>query len=99
MAAAKVLVRDDPHRIHKLGHLIYPDGQNRGRGTGDIDRGQYDRVGECLWPDGSAAMYRKTMLDAIGGFDEDFYMFADDAELRLRGPHRGLALPVHAPPR
>jgi GT2 family glycosyltransferase len=30
-------------------------------------------------------MYRKAMLDAIGGFDEDFFMFADDAELGLRG--------------
>jgi GT2 family glycosyltransferase len=87
MAAAKVLVWEDPHRIDridKVGHLIYPDGQNRGRGTGEIDRGQFDRVQECLWPDGCAAMYRKTMLDAIGGFDEDFFMFADDAELGLR---------------
>jgi len=84
MAAAKVLVHEDPTRIDKVGHLIYPDGQNRGRGTGEIDRGQYDRVEECLWPDGSAAMYRKAMLDAIGGFDEDFFMFADDAELGLR---------------
>ncbi|HUE24143.1 MAG TPA: glycosyltransferase family 2 protein [Bryobacteraceae bacterium] len=85
MAAAKVLVWDDPRRIDKAGHLIYPDGQNRGRGTGEIDSGQYDSVEECLWPDGCAAMYRKTMLDAIGGFDEDFFMFADDAELGLRG--------------
>jgi GT2 family glycosyltransferase len=87
MAAAKVLVWDDPRRIDKAGHLIYPDGQNRGRGTGEIDHaqgGQYDRVAECLWPDGSAAMYRKAMLEAIGGFDEDFFMFADDAELGLR---------------
>ena len=84
MAAAKVLVWEDPRRIDKAGHLIYPDGQNRGRGTGEIDRGQYGRIEECLWPDGAAAMYRKTMLDEIGGFDEDFFMFADDAELGLR---------------
>jgi GT2 family glycosyltransferase len=84
MAAAKVLVWEDARRIDKVGHLIYSDGQNRGRGTGEIDRGQYDRAGECLWPDGSAAMYRKAMIDAIGGFDEDFFMFADDAELGLR---------------
>ena len=84
MAAAKVLVFEDPRRIDKVGHLIYPDGQNRGRGTGEIDCGQYDRVEECLLPDGCAAMYRKTMLEAIGGFDEDFFMFADDAELGLR---------------
>lgn len=84
MAAAKVLVYEDPRRIDKAGHLIYPDGQNRGRGTGETDRGQYDRVEECLWPDGCAAMYRKAMLEAIGGFDEDLFMFADDAELGLR---------------
>jgi GT2 family glycosyltransferase len=84
MAAAKVVVWEDPRRIDKVGHLIYPDGQNRGRGTGEIDSGQYDRVEECLWPDGCACMYRKAMLDEIGGFDEDFFMFADDAELGLR---------------
>jgi GT2 family glycosyltransferase len=89
MAAAKVLVWEDPRRIDKVGHLIYPDGQNRGRGTGEIDRGQYDRVTECLWPDGCAAMYRKSMLDAIGGFDEDLFMFADDAELGMRARMAG----------
>jgi len=84
MAAAKVLVWEDHRRIDKVGHVIYPDGQNRGRGTGEIDGGQYGRVEECLWPDGAAAMYRKAMLEAVGGFDEDFFMFADDAELGLR---------------
>jgi len=77
-------VHEDPRRIDKVGHLIYPDGQNRGRGTGELDQGQYDRVEEVLWPDGCAAMYRRSMLDLIGGFDEDFFAYADDAELGLR---------------
>ncbi|MDQ6705801.1 MAG: glycosyltransferase, partial [Acidobacteriota bacterium] len=84
MAASKILVYEDPRRIDKAGHLIYPDGQNRGRGTGAVDRGQFDRVEEVLWPDGCAAMYRKSMLDRIGGFDEDFFAYGDDAELGLR---------------
>ena len=84
MAASKILVWEDPARIDKVGHLIYPDGQNRGRGTGEIDQGQYDAVEEVLWPDGCAAMYRKSMLDQIGGFDEDLFAYADDAELGLR---------------
>jgi GT2 family glycosyltransferase len=84
MAASKILVYEDPARIDKAGHLIYPDGQNRGRGTGAVDRGQFDRREECLWPDACAAMYRKRMLDQIGGFDEDFFAYADDAELGLR---------------
>jgi GT2 family glycosyltransferase len=84
MAASKIVTYDDPGRIDKAGHLIYPDGQNRGRGTGEPDDGRYDRPEEVLWPDGCAAMYRKQMLDQIGGFDEDFFAYGDDAELGLR---------------
>jgi GT2 family glycosyltransferase len=84
MAASKILVYEDPRRIDKAGHLIYPDGQNRGRGSGEVDLGQYDQIEEVLWPDGCAAMYRREMLDEIGCFDEDFFAYADDAELGLR---------------
>ena len=112
MAASKILVWEDPRRIDKAGHLIYPDGQNRGRGTGQLDEGQFDKVEETLWPDGCAAMYRRAMLDDIGGFDEDFFAYADDAELGLRGRiagwsclyapgavvrhHRGATLGLHS---
>jgi len=84
MAASKILVWEDPRLIDKVGHLIYPDGQNRGRGSGEIDRGQYDRREEILWPDGCACMYRKRMLDEIGPFDPDLFAYGDDAELGLR---------------
>ena len=84
MAASKILVWENPRVIDKAGHLIFPDGQNRGRGSGAFDRGQYDREEEVLWPDGCATLYRKEMLDQIGGFDEDFFAYGDDAELGLR---------------
>jgi GT2 family glycosyltransferase len=84
MAASKILVHGDPGTIDKAGHLIFLDGQNRGRGTGQRDQGQFDQVEEVIWPDGCAAMYRREMLNQIGGFDEDFFAYADDAELGLR---------------
>jgi GT2 family glycosyltransferase len=84
MAASKILTWEDRGIIDKAGHLIYPDGQNRGRGTGERDRGQYDRLEEAAWPDGCAALYRRSLLEQIGGFDEDFFAYADDAELGLR---------------
>jgi GT2 family glycosyltransferase len=84
MAASKVLVWEDPGRIDKVGHAIWPDGQNRGRGSGALDRGQYDREEEVLWPDGCACMFRRAMIEQIGGFDEDFFAYGDDAELGLR---------------
>jgi GT2 family glycosyltransferase len=70
--------------IDKAGHLIFPDGQNRGRGTGERDKGQYQAEEEALFPDGCAALYRRELLEQTGGFDEDFFAYADDADLGLR---------------
>ena len=84
MVACKILVYEDPRKIDKAGHLIYLDGQNRGRGSGQIDRGQFDAEEEALWPDGCAALYKAAMLREIGGFDEDLFAYGDDAELGLR---------------
>lgn len=84
MAASKILVWENPEIIDKAGHLIWPDGQNRGRGHGQRDRGQFDIREEILWPDGCACMLRRSMLLEAGGFDEDFFAYGDDAELGLR---------------
>ncbi|MGA3189882.1 MAG: glycosyltransferase family 2 protein [Bryobacteraceae bacterium] len=89
MVASKILVWENPSIIDKCGHLIYPDGQNRGRGHGQLDQGQFDRQTEALWPDGCAALYRRAMLDEVGGFDEEFFAYADDAELGLRARMAG----------
>jgi GT2 family glycosyltransferase len=85
MCASKILLLSDRQVIDKVGHLLYPDGLNAGRGLGERDRGQYDRMEEVLFPDGSAALYRKAMLDEIGLFDEQFFAYGDDADLGLRG--------------
>ncbi len=84
MAASKIVAYDDPQIIDKTGHLIYFDGQNCGRGAGEKDCGRYDNLLDTAWPDGCAALYRRAMLDRIGAFDEDFFAYADDAELGLR---------------
>lgn len=96
MVASKILVAENPKIIDKVGHLIYPDGQNRGRGHGELDIGQYEHPEDVAWPDGCAALYRRSMLDRIGGFDEDFFAYADDAELGLRARIAGWTA-VYAP--
>lgn len=75
--------------IDKAGHLIYLDGQNRGRGTGERDAGQYQRLEETLFPDGCGAVYRKRMLEEVGEFDESFFAYGDDADLGIRGRWMG----------
>ncbi len=89
MVASKILFHDRREVIDKAGHLLYPDGLNRGRGAGETDTGQYDKEAETLFPDGCAALYRRRMLEEIGLFDEQFFAYGDDAELGLRGRWRG----------
>jgi len=96
MAASKVLVWEDPRRIDKVGHLIFPDGQNRGRGSGALDVGQFDREEEVLWPDGCAALYRKAMIDEIGGFDRRFFRLWRRRGVGIARAHRGLEMRVYA---
>ncbi len=96
MAASKILMLPEKTRIDKVGHLLYWDGLNHGRGCGELDQGQYDRQEECLFPDGAAAMYRKDMLDRVGGFNEEFFAYGDDCDLGLRARRAGWSC-VYAP--
>lgn len=82
--ACKVLNYFRRDEIDTVGHLLYPDGINRGRGRLEKDRGQYDREEEVFFPSGCAAAYRKDLLNSIGGFDESFFAYGDDTELGLR---------------
>jgi GT2 family glycosyltransferase len=84
MLASKILFKEPPGLIDKAGHLIYWDGQNRGRGTMETDVGQYDSPEEILWPDACAALYHRSIFEETGGFDEAFFAFGDDADLGMR---------------
>ena len=42
---------DNHKMIDTLGHLIYPDGLNRGRGKGELDTGQYNKEEEVFYPE------------------------------------------------
>jgi GT2 family glycosyltransferase len=83
MCASKILVYGT-RVVDKAGHLMYPDGQNRGKGTGEIDDGGFDTPGDALFPDGCAALYRREALEQAGGFDPHFFAYADDADLGMR---------------
>jgi GT2 family glycosyltransferase len=84
MLGGKILFAEPEGVIDKAGHLIYWDGQNRGRGTMEKDIGQYDREEEILWPDGCAALYHRRVFEETGGFDRTFFAYGDDADLGMR---------------
>lgn len=89
MFASKILLRQTPERLDKAGHLMYWDGQNKGRGSGELDGQKFNQAVEIFFPDGCAALYRRSLLEDIGGFDEKFFAYGDDADLGIRARLRG----------
>ncbi|MFA5357281.1 MAG: glycosyltransferase family 2 protein, partial [Candidatus Omnitrophota bacterium] len=85
MCATKVLFFCERDTIDSAGVNIFWDGMSRGRGRLKKDIGQYDGDREVLLPSGCAALYRKSMLQETGLFDEDFVAYCEDTDLGLRG--------------
>ena len=75
-------------RIDSAGMLICADGSSRQRGHLRTPE-EYSRPEDVLLPSGSAALYRRAMLDEIGGFDEDFFLYCEDTDLGLRARWAG----------
>jgi GT2 family glycosyltransferase len=70
-------------RLDSAGMLLCPDGSSKQRGHSEAPA-SYARKEEALLPSGSAALYRREMLDEIGLFDESFFLYCEDTDLGLR---------------
>ena len=76
--------------IDNTGHLLYRDGLNLCRGRG---RPAEDPAGRVplppLLPSGAAVLLRRELIDRVGGLDEDFFAYGEDAELGMRALRAG----------
>ncbi len=82
MCAAKMLFPDGT--INSTGICISRSGAAWDRGMYEPDRGQYDHLEEVFGPCAGAALYRREMLDEVGLFDEDFFLYMEDVDLAFR---------------
>ncbi len=85
----KMLAYDDHSLLDGAG-----DGYRRGGlpgriGHREIDRGQFDTSRYILGACGGAALYRRTLFDDIGLFDEDYFAYLEDVDLGLRAQSAG----------
>jgi GT2 family glycosyltransferase len=87
MCAAQVRFFGE-HRLDSAGMLIARDGSSKQRGHGKPPE-DFPVPEEVLMPSGSAALYRRTMLDEIGGFDDSFFLYCEDTDLGLRARWAG----------
>ncbi len=69
--------------LDSAGMLLCLDGSSKQRGHSEAPA-SYARTEEAFLPSGSAALYRREMLDEIGLFDESFFLYCEDTDLGLR---------------
>jgi GT2 family glycosyltransferase len=74
--------------LDSAGMVIAADGSSKQRGHGE-NPAQYSSEHDALFPSGSAAMYRRTMLEEIGLFDESYFLYCEDTDLGLRARWAG----------
>lgn len=82
--AAKMLLFDRPDLINAVGDGVGLDGDPFNVGFLEPDHGQFDQERRVLGACAGAAMYRRSMLEEIGLFDDDFFLNFEDVDLSLR---------------
>lgn len=74
--------------LDSAGMLVAHDGSSKQRGHGRAPQ-EFPVTEEILFPSASAALYRRTMLEALGGFDDRFFLYCEDTDLGLRARWAG----------
>jgi hypothetical protein len=87
VCGAKMLLPDG--RINSTAICISRSGAAWDRGMGEPDHGQYDIPEEVFGACAGAALYRRSILEEIGLFDEDFFLYMEDVDLAFRAQLAG----------
>jgi GT2 family glycosyltransferase len=84
MCASKMLFADRPYMINSTGINLDWAGIAWDRQGGELDDKQENEPVEVFGPCAGAALYRREMLEELGGFDEDFFAYLEDVDLAWR---------------
>ena len=82
--ACRILDFRDRRLLYSAGDCFLRTGIGYRRGHGQIDAPAYQREAEIFSACGCAALYRKSALEAAGGFDQKFFAYMEDVDLALR---------------
>lgn len=88
MCASLILLEGQANSVDSAGLGIYPDGTTKQVGH---RRSAQEFAGprDVLLPSGCAALYRRTLWEQIGGFDDAYFLYGEDADIGLRAQLAG----------
>jgi GT2 family glycosyltransferase len=88
IAASKILYKNNQTVIDRAGDAYTTAGAGYLRGRG-MSAEAYRRKEKIFGACAGAAIYRRSMLVEIGGFDEDFFLLYEDVDLSFRAQLNG----------
>jgi GT2 family glycosyltransferase len=83
------LMQMDKKHFDSAGEMLQTNGMPHPRGRGEQDKGQYDKGEYVFAASGGASLYRASMLEKIGLFDEDFFAYFEDVDISFRAQLAG----------
>ncbi len=87
--ATKMLFSEHRDVINAAGDSFGTDGRARNVGFGEPDQDQYNHATEVFGACAGAALYRRSLFENIGLFDEDFFLILEDVDLDFRAQLAG----------
>lgn len=90
MGTTKMMFLDNRDVFYNTGDLFHSWSSGGGRGQGEKDIGQYEEEDYIFGACAGAGIYRREFFKQVGLFDEDFFIFAEDVDLNMRGQLKGL---------
>jgi GT2 family glycosyltransferase len=90
MGTTKMMFLDQRDVFYNTGDLFHSWSAGGGRGQGEKDVGQYEKEDYVFGACAGAGIYRREFFNQVGLFDEDFFIFAEDVDLNMRGQLQGL---------
>ncbi len=89
MGTTKMMFLDQRDVFYNTGDQFHAWSVGGGRGQGEKDVGQYDEEDYVFGACAGAGIYRRDFFEQVGIFDEDFFIFAEDVDINMRGQLQG----------
>jgi GT2 family glycosyltransferase len=90
VAGGKLLDFRRRELLDGAGDVLTWAGHGHRRGHGERDRGQYEEPRAIFGASAAAALYRRSVIEDVGVFDEDFGAFFEDVDWALRAQLAGV---------
>ncbi len=86
---SKILNFYDRKIIDGVGILINEVGQARSIGWDEKDLGQFEKEQYIFGATGGASLFRRQEFTAVGGFDENYFMYCEEVDFAFRAQFLG----------